>query len=192
MRFIPVRADAGIDLQRHSQVGRCAHQPHYFVAHRLCVFFGNLEYQFVVHLHDHSRLYAIILNPVMNGVRPQKKPRSVTSRKHPGFQIRNRLGVTVLHACLAIQSLCGLILVVDVRRLLSDYDKQMLSFAESVDLPVHVLLTKADKLKRGQASSALLQVQKELDGKEGVQLFSALKRQGVEEARKVLQDFLAQ
>jgi GTP-binding protein len=68
----------------------------------------------------------------------------------------------------------------------------MLTFAESVDLPVHLLLTKADKLKRGQASSALLQVQKELDGKAGVQLFSALKRQGVEEARKVLQDFLAQ
>ncbi len=90
------------------------------------------------------------------------------------------------------ESLCGLIIVVDVRRLLSDYDKQMLTFAESVDLPVHLLLTKADKLKRGQASSALLQVQKELDGKAGVQLFSALKRQGVEEARKVLQDFLAQ
>ena len=88
-------------------------------------------------------------------------------------------------------SLCGLILVVDVRRLLSDYDNQMLSFAESVNLPVHVLLTKADKLKRGKASSALLQVKKELNDDAGVQLFSALKRQGVEEARNVLDAFLS-
>ena len=90
------------------------------------------------------------------------------------------------------QSLRGLLLVVDARRMLSDFDRQMLSFADSVSLPVHVLLTKADKLKRGQASSALLQVRKELDGKASVQLFSALKRQGVDEARKVLEDFLSE
>ncbi len=90
------------------------------------------------------------------------------------------------------KSLRGLLLVVDARRMLSDFDLQMLSFADSVNLPVHVLLTKADKLKRGQASSALLQVRKELDGKASVQLFSALKRQGVDEARKVLEDFLTE
>jgi GTP-binding protein len=89
-------------------------------------------------------------------------------------------------------SLRGLLLVVDARRMLSDFDRQMLSFADSVNLPVHVLLTKADKLKRGQASSALLQVQKELDGKAGVQLFSATKRQGIDEARDVLEQFLSQ
>jgi GTP-binding protein len=89
------------------------------------------------------------------------------------------------------KSLCGLLLVVDVRRKLSDFDRKMLSFADSVDLPVHVLLTKADKLKRGQASAALLQVQKELDGQASVQLFSASKRQGVEDARIVLEKFLS-
>ena len=90
------------------------------------------------------------------------------------------------------KSLRGLLLVVDARRMLSDFDLQMLSFADSVSLPVHVLLTKADKLKRGQASSALLQVRKELDENASVQLFSALKRQGVDEARKVLEDFLSE
>jgi GTP-binding protein len=85
----------------------------------------------------------------------------------------------------------GLILVVDVRRTLSDFDRQMLRFADSVDLPVHVLLTKADKLKRAQASSTLLQVQKELNGQASAQLFSAAKRQGVEEARQVLEQFLS-
>ena len=43
-------------------------------------------------------------------------------------------------------SLGGLILVVDIRRQLTDFDRQMLAFAESVDLPIHILLTKADKL----------------------------------------------
>jgi GTP-binding protein len=89
------------------------------------------------------------------------------------------------------KSLCGLLLVVDARRKLSDFDRKMLSFADSVDLSVHVLLTKADKLKRGQASAALLQVQKELNGQASVQLFSASKRQGVEDARKVLEQFLS-
>ncbi|MCZ6809344.1 MAG: ribosome biogenesis GTP-binding protein YihA/YsxC [Proteobacteria bacterium] len=91
----------------------------------------------------------------------------------------------------ARKSLCGLLLVVDARRKLSDFDRKMLSFADSVDLPVHVLLTKADKLKRGQASAALLQVRKELNGQASVQLFSASKRQGVEDARKVLEQFLS-
>lgn len=87
-------------------------------------------------------------------------------------------------------SLAGLLLVVDVRRQLTDFDRQMLTFADSVDLPVHVLLTKADKLKRGQAATALLQVKKALGERASVQLFSALKKQGVEEARDRLEKFL--
>jgi len=55
---------------------------------------------------------------------------------------------------------------------------------------VHVLLTKADKLKRGQAAAELAQVRRELDGAATVQLFSALKRQGVAEARERLQEML--
>lgn len=89
------------------------------------------------------------------------------------------------------KSLQGLLLVVDVRRQLTAFDRQMLEFAASVDLPVHVLLTKADKLKRGQAATALLQVKKELGDTATVQLFSALKKHGVEEAREVLEEYLA-
>ena len=89
------------------------------------------------------------------------------------------------------ESLHGLLLVVDIRRQLTDFDHQMLGFAKTVSLPVHVLLTKSDKLKRGQARSALLQAEKELGDQATVQLFSALKRQGVEEARAVLERFLA-
>ena len=88
------------------------------------------------------------------------------------------------------QSLRGLLLVVDVRRQLQDFDRQMLAFAESVDLPTHVLLTKSDKLKRGQAATALLQVKKSLGDTATAQLFSALKKSGCDEARSVLDGFL--
>jgi GTP-binding protein len=88
------------------------------------------------------------------------------------------------------KSLSGLILVVDIRRQLTDFDEQMLAFAGSVSLPVHILLTKSDKLKRGKAATALLEVKKALDGAATVQLFSALNRQGTDEARQVLDRFL--
>ena len=88
------------------------------------------------------------------------------------------------------QSLRGLLLVVDIRRKITDFDRQMVAFAEDVGLPVHILLTKADKLKRGQAATALLEVRKELGDRATVQKFSALKRDGEEEARAVLERFL--
>ena len=88
------------------------------------------------------------------------------------------------------RSLRGLLLIVDIRRGLQDYDRQMMAFAEDVGLPIHILLTKADKLKRGRASEALLQVRKEVGDRATVQQFSALNRQGEDEAREVLERFL--
>lgn len=89
------------------------------------------------------------------------------------------------------QSLSGLFVIVDVRRGLGDYDRQMLEWAGSLDCPAHVLLTKADKLKRGAAKSALLTARKELSNNATVQLFSALKRDGADDARAVLDQMLA-
>jgi GTP-binding protein len=91
----------------------------------------------------------------------------------------------------ARRSLNGLLLVVDIRRRLQDYDRQMMLFAEQVGLPIHILLTKADKLKRGQAAKALLEVQKEVGDRASVQLFSAHNRQGEAEARAALEGMLA-
>ncbi len=88
-------------------------------------------------------------------------------------------------------SLKGMFLIVDIRRQLTEFDHAMLAFADSVGLPVHVLLTKSDKLKRGQAANALLKVRRELGDIATVQLFSALKRQGEDEARARLEEFLA-
>jgi GTP-binding protein len=88
------------------------------------------------------------------------------------------------------QSLQGLLLIVDIRRQLKDYDRQMMAFAGEVGLPIHILLTKADKLKHGQAARALLEVRKEVADRATVQLFSALSRHGENEAREVLERFL--
>ncbi len=89
-------------------------------------------------------------------------------------------------------SLHGLFLIVDIRRGLSDYDRQLMQLAEPSNLSVHVLLTKADKLKRGQAANALMSASKELGERATVQLFSALNRQGVEQARDMLEQLLGE
>jgi len=88
-------------------------------------------------------------------------------------------------------SLQGLFLVVDSRRRLGDFDWQMLDWSRMIECPVHVLLTKADKLKRQEASRTLAAVQKDLGGIATVQLFSATKRLGLEEARRLLDRLLA-
>ncbi len=89
------------------------------------------------------------------------------------------------------QSLTGLMLVVDIRRQLGDFDWQMLDWCRDIGCPVHVLLTKADKLKREAAAKALAQVRKELGAQAEVQLFSATKDQGLDTARRSLKALLA-
>jgi GTP-binding protein len=91
-------------------------------------------------------------------------------------------------------SLAGLVLVMDVRHPLTDYDREMLGWCAHRTLPVHVLLTKADKLKRGPAAATRLQVARALDGLHPaatVQLFSALKRSGLDEALAQLDTWFA-
>ncbi|HEB99927.1 MAG TPA: YihA family ribosome biogenesis GTP-binding protein [Thiotrichales bacterium] len=91
------------------------------------------------------------------------------------------------------RSLAGLVVLMDIRHPLTDYDMQILQWAAAGELPVHVLLTKADKLKRGPAKAALLGVRKALEEAgipATVQLFSALKRTGVDEVRARLDDWL--
>ncbi|MFC3285631.1 ribosome biogenesis GTP-binding protein YihA/YsxC [Litchfieldella rifensis] len=92
------------------------------------------------------------------------------------------------------QSLRGLVLVMDVRHPLTEFDEMMLGWADDKAMPVHILLTKADKLRSGAAKNALQQVRSRLREWEdlvSVQLFSALKRQGLDEARDRLDGWLA-
>lgn len=92
------------------------------------------------------------------------------------------------------QSLRGLILLMDIRHPLQPFDLMMLEWGEQTGMPVHILLTKADKLKKGPANNQLLQVRKALSDTQGrvsVQLFSALKQTGTQELHKVLNNWLA-
>jgi GTP-binding protein len=88
------------------------------------------------------------------------------------------------------ESLAGLMLVMDIRHPLTDFDQQMLGFAGDLRLQVHVLLSKADKLKRGAAAKSLADTRKGLQGWGTVQLFSAHSGEGVDQAQKLLADWL--
>jgi GTP-binding protein len=90
-------------------------------------------------------------------------------------------------------SLHGLVLVMDCRHPLTPLDRQMLDWFCPSGKPVHVLLTKSDKLSRNAANQTLQAVKKELNETWGnctVQLFSSLKKQGVEEAEKIIGEWL--
>ena len=88
------------------------------------------------------------------------------------------------------KSLRGSIVVMDVRHPLTENDCDMLALARSRRVPVHILLTKADKLGRGAARQALSGVRREVGEGVGVQLFSALGGEGVDEARRAIERML--
>ncbi len=90
------------------------------------------------------------------------------------------------------EALAGLIVIMDIRHPLKDYDIQMLEWCRYLSTPCHILLTKADKLKKGPASQSLLKVKKtlkELDLDASVQIFSSLKHTGVPELVRVLNEW---
>lgn len=89
----------------------------------------------------------------------------------------------------------GLVIVMDIRHPMQDFDTMMLNWAMEGEMPVHILLTKSDKLKKGPAKSTLLAVEKHLrdanvDDLVTVQQFSALKNQGIAELVTVLDRWL--
>ncbi|WP_449446437.1 ribosome biogenesis GTP-binding protein YihA/YsxC [Thermomonas brevis] len=92
-------------------------------------------------------------------------------------------------------ALRGLVVVMDVRHPLKEYDRQMLGYAMRRGLPAHAILTKADKLGRGAAGNTLQAVRMELQrsfaDSVSVQLFSGESKQGVDELRAVVAGWLA-
>ncbi|HHJ39698.1 MAG: hypothetical protein AXA67_00725 [Methylothermaceae bacteria B42] len=90
------------------------------------------------------------------------------------------------------ECLKGVFLVMDIRHPLTEFDQRMIEWCGFYELPLHILLTKADKLKFGPAKNQLLKVQKalsELPHPPSIQLFSAPKKMGVEEAHEVLDEW---
>lgn len=77
------------------------------------------------------------------------------------------------------KSLKGVVLLMDVRHPMKPFDEQMLEWSVRNLIPCHILLTKADKLKRGPAQAALLKLKRDLPELASAQLFSAKTRDGV-------------
>ena len=95
-------------------------------------------------------------------------------------------------------SLAGLVIVMDIRRPLTKLDIQMLDWFAPRQKPIHILLTKSDKLSKDKSLRALFDVKKIVQNKWAnlhqinftVQIFSSLKKQGIEEADEIIQSWL--
>jgi len=91
------------------------------------------------------------------------------------------------------RSLRGLVLIVDIRHPLKEFDRMMLEFCFATQLPCHVLLTKADKLSRNQAMQALAALRKQFADNSPhatAQIFSSSASTGVDEAREAVMTLL--
>lgn len=87
------------------------------------------------------------------------------------------------------ECLKGLILVMDIRHPLREFDQEMLDWTSQCQIPVHILLNKSDKLSFGAIKTTELQVKKELhiyENNISLQAFSAMKGIGIDELRRVL------
>ncbi|NNM00548.1 MAG: YihA family ribosome biogenesis GTP-binding protein, partial [Gammaproteobacteria bacterium] len=92
-------------------------------------------------------------------------------------------------------SLAGLVIIMDIRHPLKEGDVELIDWCNGAGLPVHILLNKADKLKRGPARSQLLGVARELEqtgASASLQLFSALSGDGLADARAVIAELMAE
>lgn len=91
------------------------------------------------------------------------------------------------------ENLIGLVLIMDSRHPLTPLDVQMIGWFVPTGRPIHILLTKSDKLSRNEANASLMRVRREvaeIGSQISVQLFSSLKKQGVEEAESVVATWL--
>jgi GTP-binding protein len=94
--------------------------------------------------------------------------------------------------------LSGLVLMMDARRPLTELDRRMIEWFAPTGKPIHALLTKCDKLTRQESVLALRSTNKAFDeyrqqgyqGKLSAQLFSALKRVGLDEAHAVIESWI--
>jgi GTP-binding protein len=87
------------------------------------------------------------------------------------------------------QELAGLVMIMDARRPLLELDRQMINWFGPTGKPIHCLLTKADKLTKQEQTKILREVQAEVADSGSqitAQLFSSLKKTGMEEAEKVI------
>jgi len=110
--------------------------------------------------------------------------------KVPGH-LRQRWGQNMADYIEKRLALKGIILLMDIRHAMTDLDQQMLEWCDSLGKPVHILLTKADKLKFGAAKNTLLKVKRALAHYRlvSLQMFSAKTGDGLDEVWGVLDNW---
>lgn len=89
----------------------------------------------------------------------------------------------------------GLVLVMDIRHPLTEFDQMMVEWCEHNQLPLMILATKSDKLKFGQAKNAMLAIARQLESYRYVQhliMFSATSKKGVDECQEGLTAWLTE
>jgi len=104
-------------------------------------------------------------------------------------EVKKKWHLLMEHYLTNRQSLCGIVLVMDIRHPLTEFDWQMVEWCRHRHLALHILLTKTDKLTYGAAKNTLLQVVKELedvDFRVTIQLFSSLKKVGIDDVHLAL------
>lgn len=108
------------------------------------------------------------------------------------FSVKERWQQTVNQYLQQRCSLRGLVLIMDVRHPMKDLDQHLLKWAATCDIPVHILLTKVDKLKHSEAMQTLRRVEKEVElySKVTVQAFSSLTHDGLEDVLLQLDTWL--
>jgi len=105
--------------------------------------------------------------------------------------MRNAWAKLLEHYLQERESLRGVFLIMDIRHPMGKFDQLMLNYCQSCNLPLHVLLNKSDKLSRNVANKTIAEIRGEITTTNtSVQLFSALKGTGVDEARQKLADWL--
>jgi len=107
-----------------------------------------------------------------------------------GARVERDLWARLVEGLAPRSSLRGLCLVVDARRGIQQSDEQLLQWAHGLGKPVHVLLSKADQLRRAESTALLQASRATLQARGSAQLFSAHAGLGLEQARAVLDAWL--
>jgi GTP-binding protein len=100
------------------------------------------------------------------------------------LQVKTEWQIHLAHYLEVRQCLKGLILLMDVRHPLKELDQMMIDWALNRELPVHILLTKADKLSKSETKNTVLKVRKHYELAShliSIQSFSSLKKEGLDE-----------
>lgn len=108
------------------------------------------------------------------------------------YEVKERWQKTLIQYLSKRESLRGLILIMDVRHPFKETDQQMLEWAAASQLPIHILLTKADKVSKNIANKTLHSVQRLISPYPltSIQLFSSTHKQGLDLAQQQVLSWL--